>query len=272
MRPLKFNVPNFVYSFIRRPSSVVPLPSSLVPHSSSLVLRPSSLFPRSTSRGFTYIGLLAIIVIIGISLGAAGKYWSNVMLRDREEELLYRGDQYRQAIERYYTGLPGRPPMYPQSIDDLLKDPRTPLGKRYLRQKYKDPITGEDFEEIKDPVTRRILGVRSTSDRESLKQAEFPPTVLVPNSAGTYSIPIMLPTHTSESSSINSDKESDKENAGSGKIKYSDWLFVSTIRPGIPGGFPGGTPGGFPGGTPGGFPGGTPGGFPNGRPNIPGHP
>ena len=35
--------------------------------------------PRS--RGFTYIALLAAIVIIGISLGAAGKDWSNVMQR-----------------------------------------------------------------------------------------------------------------------------------------------------------------------------------------------
>src|SRR5574341_712030 len=89
-------------------------------------------------RGFSYIALLAAIVIIGISLGAAGKYWSNVLLRDKEEELLFRGDQYRQAIERYYLAIPGKPE-YPNSIDDLLTDNRTAAGKRHLRQKYKDP-------------------------------------------------------------------------------------------------------------------------------------
>jgi type II secretory pathway pseudopilin PulG len=175
--------------------------------------------------GFAYIALLVFIIIIGISLGAAGKYWSNVMLRDKEEELLFRGDQYRLALERYYTAIPGMQ-MYPQSIDELLKDPRSPVGKRHLRQKYKDPITGEDFEEIKDPFTKRILGVRSTSDKESLKQAGFPPTVLVPISAGTYSMPVPIAPKTSESESFASDKES----VASDKIKYSDWLFVSTIK------------------------------------------
>ncbi len=205
MRRSKFKVQKFAYS-------------SFVPHASSLILRPSA-------RGFTYIGLLAIIVIIGISLGATGKYWSNVMLRDKEEELLFRGDQYRLAIERYYTALPGRQ-MYPQSIDELLKDPRSPTMKRHLRQKYKDPITGADFEEIKDPITKRILGVRSTSNKESLKQAEFPPTVLVPISAGTYSIPVPILPRTSEAESVGSDKQS----ASSDKMKYSDWLFYTTIR------------------------------------------
>ncbi len=57
-------------------------------------------------EGFIYIALLAALVIIGISLGAAGKYWQNVVLRDKEEDLLFRGDQYRQAIERYYTAIP----------------------------------------------------------------------------------------------------------------------------------------------------------------------
>jgi type II secretory pathway pseudopilin PulG len=123
--------------------------------------------------GFTYITLLVVLTIIGISLGAAGKYWSNVILRDKEQELIFRGDQYRQAIDRYYTGRPGLL-QYPQSIDDLLQDNRTPTAKRHLRQKYKDPMTNEDFVVIKDPVSNRIIGVRSSSDKTPLKQADFP--------------------------------------------------------------------------------------------------
>lgn len=140
------------------------------------------------SSGFSYIALLVAITIIGISLGAAGKYWQNVMLRDKEEELLFRGDQYRQAIERYYKAVPGRP-QYPQSVDDLLTDNRTPAGKRHLRQKYKDPITGEDFEIITaqtatagvrviapgTTVVPGIIGVHSKSEKEPLKKDNFPP-------------------------------------------------------------------------------------------------
>jgi type II secretory pathway pseudopilin PulG len=100
----------------------------------SMAKRPSLLH---NSRGFTYLALLAAI-IIGISMGAAGMYWQNVVQREKEEELLFRGDQYRLAIERYYSAVPGRV-QYPASIDDLLKDVRIPTGKRYLRRKYKDP-------------------------------------------------------------------------------------------------------------------------------------
>src|SRR6266540_3211590 len=93
------------------------------------------------SPGFAYIALLVAIIIIGISLGAAGKYWSNVMLRDKEEELIFRGEQYRKAIDSY-ASVPGKGKVFPSSIDDLLKDSRSAAGLRHLRQKYKDPITG----------------------------------------------------------------------------------------------------------------------------------
>ena len=123
--------------------------------------------------GFTYLVLLAAIIIIGISMGAAGKYWQNILQREKEEELLFRGDQYVKAIERYYSS--GAQQMYPQSIDDLLKDNRTATGKRYLRQKYKDPITGEDFVEFRDKTkANRITGVYSSSNKEPLKQSNFP--------------------------------------------------------------------------------------------------
>jgi type II secretory pathway pseudopilin PulG len=130
---------------------------------------------RGTRRnsGFTYIALIAIIAIMGICLGAAGKYWSFVMLRDREAELLFRGDQYRLAIERYYLAIPGRT-QYPQSIEDLLKDSRSPNPKHHLRKKYLDPFTGEDFLEIRDPTSKRLIGVKSADVQMPLRQADFP--------------------------------------------------------------------------------------------------
>jgi type II secretory pathway pseudopilin PulG len=128
---------------------------------------------RTSFQGFTYIALLTAIVIIGITMGATGKYWSSFMAREKEEELLFRGDQYRAAIERYYRAMPGRS-QFPQSIDDLLKDDRTAQGKRHLRQKFSDPITGQDFEVIRDQARgNRITGVFSKSDREPLRKTGF---------------------------------------------------------------------------------------------------
>jgi len=129
--------------------------------------------PHERSPGFAYIALLAAIVIIGISLGAAAKYWSNMSLRDKEQELLYRGDQYRKAIEHYSYAVPGRTE-FPQNLEDLLQDNRSAVPRHHLRRKYKDPITGEDFVEIRDQVSRRIIGVNSPSDKEPLKKSNFP--------------------------------------------------------------------------------------------------
>ena len=167
---------------------------------------PAPLASRVPSSGFTYLALLVAVIIIGISLGAVTRYWSNISLREKEEELLFRGDQYRKAIQSYTSAIPGRTE-FPQSIDDLLQDNRTAALTRHLRQKYKDPISGEDFVEIRDQVTRRITGVNSPSDKEPLKQANFP--------------------------------EQDKDFEG--KKKYSDWRFTYTPQPGQPGlpGLPG---------------------------------
>jgi type II secretory pathway pseudopilin PulG len=171
--------------------------------------------PILNPRGFSYIALLAAIVIIGISLGAAGKYWSSVMLRDKEEELLFRGGQYRQAIERYYLAVPGKLE-YPSSIDDLLTDNRTASGKRHLRQKYKDPISGEDFVEVRHTLTKRIIGVHSPSEKQPLKQTNFPDmysnkaSLQQPGFPGTY-------------------------NNFVEKNSYSEWVFVSTIVSAMPG-------------------------------------
>lgn len=157
--------------------------------------------------GFTYVALLAAIVIIGIVLSSAGKYWSSVMQREKEEELLFRGEQYRQAIERYYTALPGRQQL-PPSIEELLKDSRSAAGKRHLRQQYRDPMTGEDFELIRDEALgNRITGVVSKSEKTPIKQAGF----------------------------------SDPYGEFAGKQSYTEWKFVfkpPQVAPGQPGALP----------------------------------
>jgi type II secretory pathway pseudopilin PulG len=123
--------------------------------------------------GFTYIALLTAIVILGITLTAAGKYWQNILQREKEEELLFRGNQYVLAIERYSKAIPGLQSRAPSSIDDLFSD----TSKRYLRRRYKDPITGGDFVEIFTIIggqTKQLTGVHSSSDKEPLKQSNFP--------------------------------------------------------------------------------------------------
>ncbi len=116
-----------------------------------------------------------IVVIMGIMLGVSGQLWRTIMKREREEELLFRGQQYKAALERWYKpSTSGGPPPSPlNDLKDLLKDPRTATTVRYIRRLYKDPVTGNDFDVVRQPG-KGIVGVMSTSEEEPLKTGGFP--------------------------------------------------------------------------------------------------
>jgi hypothetical protein len=126
--------------------------------------------------------VLFAIVLVGLSMMGANKQWKTMMQREREAELLFRGDQYRRAIANYVEALPGSR-QYPLRVEDLLKDPRN--SKRHLRTGYLDPITGGPFQAI--PCKDRIKGVVSSSDAAPIKRDNFPAEYEQFRSAGTYS-------------------------------------------------------------------------------------
>lgn len=132
-------------------------------------------FSLQNQRGATLLMVLVLVVILGLAAGMTGTTWKTIMQRVKEEELLFRGDQYRRAIQSYLqSGHAGQRASYPADLKDLLRDPRTPATKRHLRKLYKDPMTGEDFEVIKDQASGgRIKGVRSASLEEPFKKGNF---------------------------------------------------------------------------------------------------
>lgn len=136
--------------------------------------------------GFTYVVLLFIIVIAGVMMMGTAKVWSTVKKKDNEKQLLFVGMEYVEAIEKYYTSGHGGAKFYPKKIKDLLKDPRSVSGKKYLRKPYKDPMTGKDFELIKEKGTHRIMGVKSKSTESSLMTTGFPELIDFNEGRGVY--------------------------------------------------------------------------------------
>ena len=123
-------------------------------------------------RGFTYLTALFMVAMIAGGLALAGEVWDTAAKREKEAELLFAGNQYRKAIERYFLSGPQR--QYPRALEDLLKDARRPGTERYLRRLYPDPITGKAWALVKAP-DGGILGVHSTSEDPPLKIAGFRP-------------------------------------------------------------------------------------------------
>jgi type II secretory pathway pseudopilin PulG len=66
---------------------------------------------------------LIALLLMAIAMEGALDVWALQRRRQMEEELLFVGEQYRQAIQSYY--LVGR--ALPASIDDLLEDKRFPV-------------------------------------------------------------------------------------------------------------------------------------------------
>jgi type II secretory pathway pseudopilin PulG len=133
-------------------------------------------------QGFTYIGLLFAVAIIGITLATVGVIWSTQGQREREEQLLFVGDQYRQAIGRYLQA----GGVWPQSLDDLVEDKRVPMPRRFLRRLYPDPMTGAaDWELIPGP-DGGIMGVASSSQQQPIKVAGFRPLDAAFENAACY--------------------------------------------------------------------------------------
>lgn len=114
---------------------------------------------------------MAAIVILGILLTTAARVWSFSEQRDKEAQLLWVGDQYRLAIGRYLAVAQH----FPLSLQNLLLDDTSPVPRRYLRQLYPDPITGEaDWDLILDPASNGIMGVASKSKQAPIKRRNFP--------------------------------------------------------------------------------------------------
>ena len=124
---------------------------------------------RALESGFTYIGVLLLIAMMGIALAVVSGLWQTAQKRDKEEELLFIGNQFRQAIAAYNANRSA----FPHQLEDLLKDPGFPGVRRFLRKIYRDPMTGRAEWGLMKPDGNAIVGVYSLSDAVPLKQSGF---------------------------------------------------------------------------------------------------
>ena len=80
--------------------------------------------------------LLIGMSIMAIMMTVAMPTWRQLNQREKEAELVFRGEQYARAIGLFQRK--NGPGMLPANLDVL-------VDQRFLRKKYKDPITNEDF-------------------------------------------------------------------------------------------------------------------------------
>ncbi len=167
------------------------------------VIRGTGSRGATEQRGFTYLMLLLWVVIAGVMLAALGTSWSLMARREREAELVWRGEQYQRALASYMRAgvalqaaasaaqaqspvaladsagasqavaqSAQAPPVLqgPLELKDLLEDHRSGKLVRHLRRLYPDPITGSRWG-LQRSADGRITGLYSLSDAQPLRRS-----------------------------------------------------------------------------------------------------
>jgi type II secretory pathway pseudopilin PulG len=132
--------------------------------------------------GFTYLGLLIVVALLGIGLVAASEVWVTSARRQKAEQLEWIGSQFTQAIGSYYEASPGAAKSYPPSLQELLEDRRYVTMRRHLRTVYVNPFTGHADWELVKTSDGKVRGVRTVCPAHSdCRVVEF---VYQPGSGG----------------------------------------------------------------------------------------
>ena len=87
-------------------------------------------------NGYAMAVLLVSMSVAAIMMTVVMPVWKQMAQREKEEELVFRGQQYVRALRlfaRKYANVS------PPNLDVLVE-------QRFLRKKYKDPITNDDFQ------------------------------------------------------------------------------------------------------------------------------
>lgn len=91
----------------------------------------STLRTKSSPSGYTLLILLFALTALTLGLMVAVPVWETQIQREKEEELIFRGKQYIEAIRIFRLKKPGT---FPNSLDELFEE-------NCIRRLYKDPMT-----------------------------------------------------------------------------------------------------------------------------------
>ncbi|HEY6349007.1 MAG TPA: hypothetical protein VI636_06315 [Candidatus Angelobacter sp.] len=93
-------------------------------------------YKMRSQAGYILLSIMLLITLMLLTLSIELPRISQQIKREKEEELIHRGNEYKSAIRKFFRKF-GR---YPLSIDQL----ENTNNMRFLRKRYKDPFTGKD--------------------------------------------------------------------------------------------------------------------------------
>jgi type II secretory pathway pseudopilin PulG len=182
--------------------------------------------------------LLVAIAVITIMMSAAMPVWRHDQQREKEAELVWRGNQYVRAI-RLFQAKTGT---FPTSVDMLVQG-------RFLRKKYLDPITNGEFTylgaasvagqlgggaaQLNPGATGQRGAAPASSNTGGLSQGGNGQTSAFSTPATASSVPGGL-------IGVQSKSKDESILIFNGRSHYNEWVFLFAGQPGGRGGVLGG--------------------------------
>jgi type II secretory pathway pseudopilin PulG len=210
--------------------------------------------------------LLVAMSIMAVMFTVVMPVWKQTARREKEEELVFRGKQYVHAIGLFQRKFANA---FPPNIDVLVE-------QRFLRKKFKDPITNDDFVPIpagqgaaagaQPPGGQRGAGGASTATGGRGQAPGASTSTTQPGTGRIGGPPVSAGGQTQGGIQGVASKSKDQSiRLYNGRGHYNEWAFIyiQQQQAAGAGGAPGsGTPGpggrrGQPGQQPGPFPGGN---------------
>jgi|TARA_Y100000588_G_scaffold383809_1_gene473890 type II secretory pathway pseudopilin PulG len=162
--------------------------------------------------GFAMGTLLVSIFVMSLLLSMALPVWHHAAQREREAELIFRGEQYARAIALWQRQRPGSAP---QDLDTLVEE-------RFLRKRYRDPMTSDGKFRVLLQSDLASIGGSETASADPVQETFSATEARNPDSveeAGSVAGGIVGVVSTSTQASISS---------YNGRSRYDEWFFIST--------------------------------------------
>jgi uncharacterized membrane protein YgcG len=156
---------------------------------------------KRAQKGVVYLWALFAVTVAGVVLAGTGQMWQIKAQREKEQELLFIGDQFRKAIMSYYNNPLTGVRQYPEKLEDLLEDKRGAVPIRHLRKIYIDPMTRDDEWGviIEEPPQQQTTGPQTAAQGGAAglagsSAAPVAGTISVTQGiAGVYSLSMQMP-------------------------------------------------------------------------------
>jgi type II secretory pathway pseudopilin PulG len=185
-------------------------------------------------QGYAMAALLVAMSIMALMMTVVMPVWKHTAQREKEEELIFRGRQYVHAIGLFQRKFANA---YPPNIDALVE-------QRFLRKKFKDPITNGDFALI--PVGQAAPGTAQPGAQPGGAQrgggpaGRGGPTAPATTSPGGRGIsPIGTPGTGAGTTAgvigVTSKSKDQSIRLYNGRGHYNEWAFVYTAQVQAPG-------------------------------------